>query len=258
MLTVNFEWSPHVSPVEPDYRIIGDAMEEAAGAFKGALKGALQGSVFPGMTGPVTLDEPTVSYQTLGQFEFTVTGPDLGNIEEGIKPWDMKPGLLNGPRHRIAKDGSRYNIIPFTHNRDSMPSHIQAMADQLETSAIIGHYMDSLGVTRNVYRWGEGRQGLWQIPATSNLSLLSLNVSSTGYVRKTTRYSGMVKMRGVGYMTFRTVSDKSPAESWWNPGQQGNPVSESVWNFMIPLVEAHIGEAWGKVFDAWLFSPNAR
>lgn len=258
MITVDFQWSPRPLSGEPDYRPIGDAMNDAAETFAKVLQGALSGAVLPGMTGPVSMDKPSVTYQTLGEMEFTVTGPDVSKIEEGIKPWDMKPGLLHGPKHRVSKDGTLYNIVPFNHDRKNLSGSVAAMADQLETSAIIGKYIDELGVTRNVYRWGESRYGMWKLPDMPNSSLLSINVSKTGYVHKTSRYSGMVKMSGNKLMTFRTVSEKSPPESWWNPGKPGNPVTESVWNAMMPSVEAHIQEAWEKVFETWLFSPNGR
>ena len=236
---------------EISYEPVQIAMVETGKMISDVVKGALTGAVLPGMTGPVTMDNPDVQYHNLGIFELEVRGPDVTAIEKGVEPFDMKPAIYSGPRHKVAKDGHWYVNVPFFHDRDKLPQNIRAMSDNLETSAIIGHYIDDLGVTRNTYRWGEQRFGLWRLPNMAS-TLTSLSVSSTGYIRKHSKYSGMVKMQGSGLMTFRTASEKSPPESWWNPGKPGNPVSESVQKVIEPLVQARLTAAWQEVFDQWL------
>ena len=45
-------------------------------------------------------------------------GKDAMFIEEGIKPnMDMLDGLLKSPKAKIAKDGSRYIVVPFEHKK---------------------------------------------------------------------------------------------------------------------------------------------
>lgn len=241
------------SPVkEMDYSLIGDAMKDTGEMVADVFKSALSGAVLPGMTGPVTLKEkPQVEYQNMGLFEVMIKGPDISSIERGIEPFDMKPAIYSGPRHKVAKDGHWYVNVPFFHKESDMPEEIRTMAAQLETSSIIGHYVDELGVTRNSYQWGEGNGGPWQLPSMET-SLTSISLSSTGYVRKHKRYSGMVKMQGSGYMTFRTASEKSPPESWWNPGKPANPVTESIEKLVQPLIEAKLTRAWEEAFAKWL------
>lgn len=243
MLEMTFEWKPILEEV--DYRTVGEAVDKAAEVLALAMGAALNGTTFAGMTGAVHLKDATVSHQSLGEFEAVVNFSDLTQIEEGTKPWDQKPSLLAGPRHRVAKDGDRYNIIPFFHDRDKMPNSIGLLADGLDISSVIGSYIDGLGVERNTYAWGTS------LPNVPAVSLSILDVAKTGYMHMHSKYSGMVNMSGAGFMTFRTVSDKSPPESWWNPGKPGNPVSESVWKALYPAIEGHIMMAWEQVFDAW-------
>lgn len=40
-------------------------------------------------------------------------------LEEGGPQWNMKPGLLNGPKSRPMKKGGRYNIIPIGFSTES-------------------------------------------------------------------------------------------------------------------------------------------
>lgn len=45
-------------------------------------------------------------------------GKDAMFIEEGLKPnTDMLEGLLKSPKAKTAKDGSRYIVVPFQHNK---------------------------------------------------------------------------------------------------------------------------------------------
>lgn len=37
-------------------------------------------------------------------------------VEKGRRAWDMKPGLLKGPKSKIGKRGQRYNRIPLGFN----------------------------------------------------------------------------------------------------------------------------------------------
>ncbi len=116
------------------------------------------------------MKDPHVTYNTPGELNVVINTPDLSDIERGKEPWDMKPAIYSGPKHRVAKDGTWYVIVPFFHDRNKMPGKIGAMADQLEMSEIIGQYIDALGVERNLYRWGEGGGGPWRLPSDAEHS----------------------------------------------------------------------------------------
>ena len=45
-----------------------------------------------------------------------VQGDVADKVERGRPAWDMKPGLLNGPKSKVGKRGQRYNRIPLGFN----------------------------------------------------------------------------------------------------------------------------------------------
>jgi hypothetical protein len=173
-------------------------------------------------------------------------------IEDGTPPHDMKPALLGGAKARMGKKGQRYNIIPFRHNTPgqdktapAMPAEIYAKARRLAFSQVTGSRPDvnahGQGVQRKTYAWG-GRLKETKIGWRSR-------TAPTGheYTHTTSIFSGMVKMgkaKQASYMTFRVVSDRSPANAWWTPGVEPRPISEAVAETVRPQAEALIREAF--------------
>jgi|SRR5579875_3397441 len=243
---IRFEWE--VKPLfrieDLDYSPVRDAVWQAGERLAEAFRSALSGTVFPGMTSPIHMDPRDVDIHVDSASVFhvalEVNGPDLSKVEGGTPPRDLKPALMNGPRSRPMKDGSgRYNIVPFFHDRDKMPPPVQASADLLTFSRVVGHYTDAEGKVRNRYNWGSN---------TGDMShAVPPGQSWTGYQHKASRYSNMVRMQGAGFMTFRTVSPKSAPNSWIIPAKPANPVSQSVWNAIAPQLEECVREAWGVV-----------
>ncbi|MCL6442460.1 MAG: hypothetical protein K6T83_03175 [Alicyclobacillus sp.] len=232
---------------EPEYKHVGHAMYEAGEAVANAMRAALSGTVFPGMTWKVNKPRwaDYVRSSNSGLFEFTVTAPqELQKIEQQGEPYDMKPGLLAGPKHRVTKDGRPYNIVPFFHTKADLPQAVVDMISQLTISRIIGTKLevrsdDQWEVMRNVYSWGTN---------TGNMGNLGRRPKW-----KTSPYSNMYRFGEDKFITFRTVSTKSPPDSWIHPGHPANPVSESVWNLLQPRVEVYLAVAWRKaVMDPWL------
>ena len=68
-----------------------------------------------------------------------------------------------------------------------------------------------------IYSWGQ-RTG----------ELGERKTKGSGYTWKTGKQSGMVKMRGNSYRTFRTISAKSPTVSWIIPALSGVPIRQAV------------------------------
>jgi len=162
------------------------------------------------------------------------------DLEDGKGPWDMKPMLLNGPKARVSKNGTRYNIIPFRHGTSSnyspnsnarpMPQDIYKQARELKASVRQG----------NAMKWG-GR-----LPATGKPG----QNPTTGYQHKNDIHEGMVRIEkqyGAAtqskYLTFRIVSSKSDPLSWWHPGYEAHHIAKGVSEFCKPAVEAMIREA---------------
>lgn len=78
----------------------------AGGAFKvNRITGALHGSILGG------LRYPYLGNPLRGALE--IQHPHYLRIRDGVRPYDMKPGLLSGPRARVSLSGRRYAIVPI-------------------------------------------------------------------------------------------------------------------------------------------------
>ncbi len=218
----------------PNAHYVAKAIRESSAVAAGVLHAAYTGTMLPGMTRRVNNPDASNAMHAVvdGPFSFHVQTAE--EPENAVAPYDMKPGLLHGPKHRVNKQGQPYNIVPFTHKGADLPSATAELAAQLDLSFIIGDRLevrsdDQWEVTRNVYAWGE----------------------NTGK-QADKRYSNMYKFGDDRYLTFRTVSTKSPANSWIHPGYVENPITESAWNVVSAAVESAVTLAWEKaVIDAW-------
>lgn len=182
------------------------------------------------------------------------TDPVAADMEVGKPDWDMKPFLLNykgnGTKARQGKNG-RYNIIPFRHavpNNSGansrfrqMPQDIHAMAKQLKASVSNGN-----GGTK----WGgklTGTEGKYPPQKKSLLVQQNGSIRMMQVAHKNGIYEGMVKAqkqydkgRGTQYMTFRVVSDRSPASSWWHKATPAQPHVNWVADYCRPKVEQRL------------------
>ena len=166
------------------------------------------------------------------------------DLEDGKGPWDMKPMLLNGPKARVSKKGTKYNIIPFRHgtsdnyspnsNFPPMPKDIYQQARELKASVKQG----------NAIKWG-GR-----LPAIGSPG----QNATTGYQHKHDIYEGMVRIEKTHakatsskYLTFRVVSSKSDPMSWWHPGYEAHHIAQGVADFCRPAVTEMVRD--GAVAD---------
>ncbi len=248
MFTIEFRVTPPFPQDKDaliDYKSVGQAVHEAGEWVAAAMRLAVSGTVFPGMTEAVRRPEwRDAVHDDAGLFEFTVSGPaELTKVEQDRPPYDMKPGLLAGPRHRVTKKGRPYTIVPFHHKASDLPDVVAEMASTLTLSRIVGQMEDERGVMRNVYQWGTNAGEWGDLGRRSQLL--------TKYTWKSSPYSRMYQFPGSQLLTFRTVSENSDPNSWWHPGRPGNPVTASVWSFMEPIVSAHIAAAWERVLDKW-------
>lgn len=125
---------------------------------------------------PQTIEYPVGGDPFYGRI--AVSAPAALQAETDRPAWDMKPGLLAGPKARRGKKG-RYNVIP-------------------------------LG-----FRGG-------------------------GYVERPLGLSGR---EDYGVSPFRTVSDRSPANSWWYPARPGVHALEEAAEVATPQVVETIQKA---------------
>ncbi len=177
-------------------------------------------------------------------------------IEAGHREIDMKEtrgpkgGLLHGPKARLTKGRTRagslqgmphaYNIVSFRHgaprtSANPMPKNIYAEVTRMFRAAkeanmqefskvvaqtggkVVVHPVSGSVRQLPIYSWGQ-RTG----------ELGERKTKGSGYTWKTGKQSGMVKMRGNSYRTFRTISAKSPTVSWIIPALSGVPIRQAV------------------------------
>lgn len=160
------------------------------------------------------------------------------DLENGKLPFDMKPGLLNGPRSKVTKKGTRYNTVPFRHGApgttgrnvgDPMPvtgplpgmsakgkniSAVYVLAKELSPSVEAPSGKTAWG-GRLKYLGGLGKRTMLPVPGGR----------PGAYTWQNSPYAGMAKVQKFyrkatqnQYVTFRRVSENSDPNSWWHPG----------------------------------------
>jgi hypothetical protein len=162
------------------------------------------------------------------------------DLEQGKGAWDMKPGLLNGPKARVTKKGKKFNIIPFRHRTTSgatgnqhfsgvMPKDIHQAAKMLKQGQRLTGTERKYPALNKVFTKPDGTIGR--------------------YHHKSGIYEGMKKSGGKGqgsYQTFRIVSEDSDPNSWWHPGFSAHHVARGVGDFCRPTIENRLRQAAEK------------
>lgn len=150
-------------------------------------------------------------------------------IEEGLQPnTDMKPGLLKNAK--VAKDGTRYKVIPFDHGKG--PSQMTPYARDIVTQIKrklkadnipfkkIEHNEDGSPKRGLIHskNYGGDIPGKGNTPAMDGLSIYQ-SVTKTGNVRR-------------DIMTFRTVTDKQ-GDKWIHPGLEAKKYMDQALEWAI-------------------------
>lgn len=157
-------------------------------------------------------------------------------INDGLKPFDMKPGMLKSRKAKTAADGSRYLVVPFEHGAGKVASTVtpaeKNLIDTLKThmkkkkipwgkiekdssgNPKLG-LLHSFDVDHAPIKTKEG-------PGTGKGPIGSVMQGPTGIpllqsvrVYQKRRKDGTVKR---SIMTFRTVSSKHGDGRWHHPG----------------------------------------
>jgi len=129
-------------------------------------------------------------------------GKFVSFVEDGIKRFDMKPGLLNSPKAKVNKKGEPYIIVSFRHGAPTsqhvppMPREIHSLMQKVEGSLL--------------------PQRIRGIPGLEDYEIPG-------------KYKGMIKVGRRGheqYRTFRIVTKKS--RGWMYPGAPAVPIFNKV------------------------------
>lgn len=157
-------------------------------------------------------------------------------LEFGTRPFDMKPGLLSGPKARTSKDGGRYNIIRFQHGTEStattgtgltggdykprMPPEIKKAAEAAGGKPIAAAAPWGMRSSTNIERLLKTDKAAWK-RLTGERMYRGMGAVQHGYTWKASPWAGLRKEstgHQTSYATYRAVSDKSDPYSWIHPG----------------------------------------
>jgi len=243
---------------------------------------AVYGMLLPGMTKPVFSDGYYASLTTPDAFQYPFNGDAFTGavistyarammIEEGYASFDMKPGLLNGPKARQTKKGGRYNIVPFRYllpNEQYQNRHFPVMPVSIAQAVTAESFAPSKQTEPGgKVQWGSRLELVaGEYPgAVKNPFYTAVEAERRGkenpmtdaYAWKSSPFAGMVRIQKTYgqqkqsiYLTFRAVSDKSDPNSWIHPGQPPNPVVDAVTNYVRKEVEDNLTAAAAKDIGA--------
>lgn len=186
----------------------------------------------------------TITYRMTGAFSAVVESDYryAADIENGRPARDLKQMLNTSMKVRTTSKGTRYLIIPFRHNADTVPPAAKA----LSMSTIVGHTRRLSGtgaysiktqapatVRQRKYNWGDRLAGS------------QFTKNQQGMVRMNTATRPGVKSSS--YLTFRVMSEKS--KGWIIPAQPGQHIAQGVQQDMQPVAEAFLAEAIKRTID---------
>ena len=193
---------------------------------------------------------------------------DLSWINDGREPFNMIPGLVNGPKAKTAKDGHRYNVIPFkntagetgpTKTAAAQMDIVNSVKSQLKKQGIswAGIEKDDqgrplLGKIRSIKlqtpnktkegpyqgqgQLGQPRQGsAWAEPA--NQPFLG---GAAIYQNEVTNKKGEKEVKR-SVITFRTASEKQLGLGMWDhPGNERTSIFEDAYGWALQELHTNI------------------
>lgn len=200
-------------------------------------------------------------------------------IEYGTKPYDQKKMLLTSSKTKVGKDGKKYLIIPFTHSKESLNAaglgkEVESLAPsrrQVPTAADPRKYqwgertsdMGNYGREKKIFsvnydKFAQERQG--QKGVMTYYRAGSAFASGVSYQWKASKFEGIVRMvdhkgKTSEYVSFRVMSENSPADSWIHPGIRASHIAENTANIIKPqfqeAVAKAVRESFQRTSDSW-------
>lgn len=159
----------------------------------------------------------------------TLTGVLPNMLEQGAASFDMKPGLLESPKAKTGKDGSRFIDIHFAHGtptQTKVPSLPKDVFKKANTMQMGERYSD------------KNRRKNWNIGRPD------------GYEHKTGIFDDMTRSRPKGeglneFKSFRRISDKSDPNAFIHPGLKALHLTEKVKDYLDGQIDGIIENIMG-------------
>jgi len=162
--------------------------------------------------------QETRSFEKTGKisYEITLIGQLANMLEVGFASFDMKPGLLSGPKAKVSATGKRYTTVPFAHYPSAKtPDRSNRVPNYKADLAKIMKAYNMSGI----YRAKSGRPLTGKVAVAKNTSAI---VNKMKPHHTAPIFEGMTKYQKGSthstYTTFRRVSQSSLPESWIHPG----------------------------------------
>ena len=165
-------------------------------------------------------------------------------IEDGMPPHEMIDDLTSGPKARVAKDGSRYNIIPFKHNKP--PQHTSRA--QMKIQEIVKEELTKRGLNK-VIKASSGQPIFGKVASLkdeltgegmpTNKFGRPILAGLTIYQKPIKTSTGKIMVQR-DIMTFRVASTKQKGTGMWHhPGLKAANIFEEV--------EKEIDKMWDEM-----------
>lgn len=204
----------------------------------------------------------TRSVSGIDTFEISLVGKMPNNFEFGMESFDMKavrPGWLGGGKARTAKDGHKYIAIPFRHSTSDSPRmRYTGKAAAIGTGPMTRGSLEAnlkTQLRKAVSEYGLNRMvraGSGQViagPVRRIPKSAPVHPYLKGLTRVQTPSSGTTssgKQRGSSSLiTWRIMSENSPASSWIHPGLPAANLLQEVESFvdsqMDKIIEQIVG-----------------
>ena len=121
------------------------------------------------------------------------------DVSEAMTPYDLKPSFANSPKAKTTKYGGWYLIVPISRKVSSMSDYVLNQANNIE-------------ITNPNNNSGTGYiDMLYGLRGGSNIiRMFDQNQKTGGNLTRFSHSDGTSN-----FIAFRTVSDKSPEDSWW-------------------------------------------
>jgi hypothetical protein len=176
-------------------------------------------------------------------------------VESGADQFDMKEGILNGPNAKRAKDGSRYNVVPFSHGTPgALPENFNGGILPDLVYEVIKNKPQNMSVP------GGGKKSaplqLDEIPKPFDEKKVKTFMDKESsafkeYQHKNSIYEGVSRVKDAvtgqnRYQSFRAVSDNSDDNSWNHPGLEPKNLAEKALN------DFNIESEMGRIIDNFL------
>ncbi len=190
-------------------------------------------------------------------FEIMLVGDMPNNFEFGMNAFDMKtvrPGWLGGGKAKTAKDGSKYITIPFRHSLTSAATMAYTgIAKKHDLKNELVRVVKQYGLDKMV-RTAAGQVVSGPVTrAPRKLSPHPYIPSVHRYLRGLTRVQQPTRGKtpkglqtgSSQLMTWRTMSEKSPAGSWIHPGVKAANILPEVERWLHVELEKTIDMMFG-------------